>query len=228
MKKPGLTAGLFVCDFDVADEARIAHDAPIASFWLPRAIMHSIPERSAVYLAAASVALLAASVANAAPPAQLKDKSIVINWSETRQQRDEKPDGTWTPVRSVSATHKLSIYVSTAGRVFSRQINATDAGSGTTEQVAGERGGSYPVRTPSFSAQTMTIIGEARGGARRTVVDFDASFTSCSARASTAFEGGQSSRSISPITKRKVEIVSVSAGSASCSMQSGNVMGGPS
>lgn len=178
--------------------------------------------------AASGIALLTSGAANAAPPAQLKGKSIVIDWSETRQQRDERPDGSWTPVRSVSATHKLSIYVSTAGRVFSRQTNSTRAGSGTTEQVAGEGGGSFPVRTPSFAGQTMTIIGESRGGARRTIVDFDAGFTSCSARTATAFASGQTSRSVSPITKRKVEIMSVSAGGASCAMQNGNVMGGPS
>lgn len=179
-------------------------------------------------LVAASVLLLAANTANAAPPAQLKGKSVVINWSETRQQRDEKPDGTWTPVRSISATHTLSIYVSTAGRVFSRQTNRTSAGSGTTEQVAGEGGGSFPVRVPSFTGQTMTIIGEGRGGARRTVVDFDAGFTSCSARTATAFQEGKSAVSLSPITKRKVDVVSVTAGSANCALQNGNVMGGPS
>ncbi len=169
-----------------------------------------------------------ASAAHAAPPDQLKGKSIVINWSETRQQRDEKSDGTWTPVRSVSATHRLSIYVSTAGRVFTRQTNATSAGSGTTEQVAGEGGGAYPVRTPSFAGKTMTIVGEGRGGARRTVVNFDAGFTSCSARTATAFQEGKSAVSLSPITKRKVDVISVTAGGASCALQTGNVMGGPS
>lgn len=192
--------------------------------------MHSVKRgaRRSICFAVAGVAVLAASDASAAPPAQLKGKSVVINWSETRQQRDEKPDGSWTAFRSVSATHTLSVYISTAGRVFSRQVNRTSLGSGTTEQLAGERGGSFPVRTPSFSGQTMTIIGETRGGARRTVVDFDAGFTSCTARTATAFQEGQSSVSLSPITKRKVEIKSSSASSASCALQNGNVMGGPS
>lgn len=190
-------------------------------------VRHSHDPRIAA-AAIAGLILLTATAANAAPPAQLKGKSVVINWSETRQQRDERPDGTWTPVRAIGATHTLSIYVSTAGRVFSRQTNRTNAGSGTTEQVAGEGGGSFPTRVPSFTGQTMTIIGESRGGARRTVVDFDAGFASCSARTATAFESGQTSRSVSPITKRKVEIVSVAAGSASCALQNGNVMGGPS
>jgi hypothetical protein len=167
--------------------------------------------------------LLSPNLAYAAPPEQLKGKSVVVSWTETRQQRNVGEPN----FRSVNASHSLSIYVSASGRVFSRQVNRTRAGEGGTEQVAGEGGGAYPTRTPMFSGQTMTVIGEAKGGARRTVITFDAAFASCTATTATAFEAGKSSISLSPITKKQVEIQSVTANGASCSLQTGNVFGGP-
>lgn len=166
--------------------------------------------------------LFATKVYAASAPEPLKGKSVVISWTETRQQRHVGEPNFY----SVSASIKLSIYVSTAGRVFSRQTNSTSAGSGTNEQVAGERGGVVPTRTPLFNGQTMTVIGEGKGGARRTLVDFDASFGSCTARVATAFESGKSAILFSPITKKNVEMKSVTSSGAGCSVQSGNVLGG--
>ena len=162
------------------------------------------------------------TVALAGPPAQLMGKSVVISWSETRSQRD----GDDPRVRTVDGRHTLMIYVSTAGRAFSRQINTTKLGSGTMDQAPGQSGGTYATRVPSFDGQSMTIIAENRGGARRTVVRFDGSFSSCSATTGTGFQAGKSSVSISPITKKRVEVLSVSVGGVSCSVQSGNVLGG--
>ncbi len=160
----------------------------------------------------------------AGAPAQLRGKSIVLSWSETRQQKNEG----WTDFRTVGASRDVSIYISTAGRVFSKQTNHTRAGSGSTEQVAGEGGnGPYATRVPSFSGQSMTIISETHGGAGRLIVDFDASFSTCSAKPSLAFEAGKTSRSFSPITHKWVEIKSVTMSGTSCSIQNGNVLGGP-
>jgi hypothetical protein len=169
------------------------------------------------------VMLLSPSLAYAGPPGQLKGKSVVISWTETRQQRDVGE----SEFRSVNASHTMSIYVSDAGRVFSRQVNRTRRGEGGTDQVAGEGGGPFSIRTPLFSGQTMTVIGESRGGARRAVISFDAGFASCTAAASTGFEAGKSKIALSPITKKMVEIRSVTTNGASCSVQSGNVFGGP-
>jgi hypothetical protein len=181
-----------------------------------------------LFHSAAIVALLFATQSHAAgAPDQLKGKSIVVSWSETREQREEMDHG-WNGFHVVDAKHTLSMYISTAGRVFSRQTNAMRGGSGSTEQVAGEgNGGGYAVRTPLFSGQTLTVISENRGGARRAVIEFDASFASCTAKASTGFESGKSSVSLSPITHKHVEMKSVNTSAASCSVQNGNVLGGP-
>lgn len=80
-------------------------------------------------------------------------KSVVVNWSETRSQRNVGE----TEWRSVNASHSLSVYISTAGRAFTRQVNTTKKGSGTLDRVAGEGN----VHT-SFDGQSMTVIRENR------------------------------------------------------------------
>jgi hypothetical protein len=161
--------------------------------------------------------LVSPTVTLAAPPSQLMGKSVVVNWTETRSQRNVGE----TEWRSVNASHSLSVYVSTAGRAFTRQVNSTKSGSGTLDQVSDQGGNVHT----SFDGQSMTFIRENRGGARRVVVRFDGGFTGCTASAGTGFESGKSSISISPITKRPVEIRAVTVGSVSCSVQAGNVLG---
>ena len=76
------------------------------------------------------------TVTLAAPPSQLMGKSVVVSWTETRSQRNVG-ELEW---RNVSASHTLSVYVSTAGQAFTRQVNSTRSGSGTLDQVSGQAG----------------------------------------------------------------------------------------
>jgi hypothetical protein len=164
----------------------------------------------------------------AAPPSQLLGNSIIVSWSNTRQQRDEKPEGGWTEFHRVQGNHKLMIYVSTAGRTFSRQVNTVAGRSGAMDQVGNSGSAAYPVRSASFSSQSMTVVGVTSGGARRIQIAFGPGFTSCTAQVMSGFEGGKTSIMLSPITKRKVETRSTEEGAASCTIQSGNVLGGTS
>ena len=152
-------------------------------------------------------------------------KSVIVTWTESRSQRHVGE----AEFYNVTASHKLSIYVSTQGRVFSRQINQVNrVGSGKSDQVAGQRNGPEAVRTPSFSGQTMTIVAASQGGARRMIVNFDAGFSSCSSSGGTGFEAGKTRIAFSPITKKNVEMRSVSTSNGSCTVQSGNVLGSES
>jgi hypothetical protein len=161
--------------------------------------------------------LAGANVAQAGPPAQLFGKSVVIDWSDTRSQRDgDNPE-----YHTVNGSHTLSIYISTAGRSFISQVNRTRAGSGRRDQ-APEQNGS---RTAVFEGQTMTVFARTRGGVYRTVVHFEGGFTGCSATTGLGFQSGQTSVSISPITGRRVEMRSLEVTSVSCSVRSGNVFG---
>jgi len=188
----------------------------------------SVRKRLAIAFMPAALILACSSAAAAGPPPQLLGKSIVVSWSNTRQQRDQKPDGSWTEFHKVQGRHELIVYVSTAGRVFSRQVNATHSGSGTMDQAPDQSAGPYPVRTTSFGGQTMTVISVAQGGRGRTQITFDSGFMSCTAQTMVSFEAGKTSIMLSPITKRKVETRSVENGAVSCMVQSGNVFGGSS
>lgn len=169
-------------------------------------------------IAGSVVFLLAgANVAQASPPAQLLGKSVVIDWSDTRSQRD----GSNPEYHVVNGSHTLSIYISTAGRSFIRQVNRTRAGSGRRDQAPGQSGS----RTAVFEGQTMTVFGQSRGGAQRTVVHFDGGFTGCTATTGLGFQSGQTSVSVSPITGRRVEMRSLAVTSISCSVRSENVFG---
>jgi len=151
--------------------------------------------------------LLATQAHAAAAPEALEGKSVILTWTETRQRRYVGEPHFY----SVNGSVSLSVYVSTAGRVFSRRTNSTRAGSGTIEQAPGEGGGAYPTRTALLGGQTMTLFGETKGGAYRTLIEFDANFASCSARVALGFQSEKTSISLSPITKKYVEMKSVTA-----------------
>lgn len=174
--------------------------------------------RSKSWMAGSTVFLLAsATVAEAGPPAQLLGNSVVIDWTDTRSQRDgDNPE-----YHTVSGSHTLSVYISTAGRTFIRQVNRTRAGSGRRDQAPGQNGS----RTAVFEGQTMTVFGQTGGGAQRTVVHFEGGFASCHATTGLGFQSGQTSVSVSPITGRRVEMRSLAVTSVSCSVRSGNVFG---
>jgi hypothetical protein len=174
-------------------------------------------------VAIAWVVIASAAEAAAAPPAALYGKSVIISWSEMRQQRNVGE----AAFRSVAANHSMSIYVSSAGHVFSRFAAQTRRGSGSSEQVAGE-GGHPEARVPSFGGRSMTLFVPFRsGGIRRIIVDFDAAFVACSTRVAYARELGQAtSIGYSTITKNFVEFQTIEVGAPSCSVQSANVFGG--
>lgn len=160
--------------------------------------------------------------ARAAPtPAALLGKSIVLTWSETRQQRTVGEQN----FRSVNASHHLSMYVSGAGRVFVRQTIRTGSGTGSGDQVSGSPE-SHVV--PSFAGQTMTLFSPFRsGGMRRHDITFDAAFSGCTATVAFAKEvGRETAITGSLIDKRHlVEMQSISVANVTCAVQSGNVFG---
>jgi len=158
----------------------------------------------------------------AGAPEALRGKSVILTWTETRQQRVVGEPNFY----SVNGGISLSLYVSTDGRVFSRRTDSTRAGSGTVERAPGEGGAVRPTRAALFGGQTMTLIGETKGGAYRNVIEFDASFASCRARVTLAFQSGKTSITLSPIIHKYVEVKSVTVNSISCSVKAGNVLAG--
>jgi hypothetical protein len=162
--------------------------------------------------------ILPAASGAAAPSSALREKSVVVTWNETRAQRNVGE----SEFRQVSASHNLSGYVSSTGRVFNRLTNSTRSDTGSNEQVAGQAGAQ---RALVFSGQSMSLFAPFQsGGMRHITVEFDAG---CQARVAYAKQSG-ATRSVvhSPITDRDIEFQSVTPGDASCSVRSGNVFGG--
>jgi len=173
--------------------------------------------------AAAAVTLAAAPATAAEAPAALRGKSVVLSWNEMRVQRNVGQ----AEFRTVQASHSMSLYISSAGRVFSRMTFATRAGSAARDQVSGSAPQSgAPARVPSFNGRTLTIYQPYRGvgGMRRVTIDFDESFGGCSAKVIHAKEEGkESSIGFSPITKVYIEFKSATASGETCSVKAGNV-----
>jgi hypothetical protein len=178
-------------------------------------------------MTAAIAATLAATSARAEQaPAALRGKSVVVTWNEMRIQRNVGE----ADFRTVQASHSMSLYISSVGRVFSRMTFATRAGSAARDQVSGsapQSGG--PARVPNFSGRTLTVYQPYRGvgGMRRVTIDFDESFGGCGAKVIHAKEQGKSSSiGFSPITKVYIEFKSASAAGETCAVKAGNVFGG--
>jgi hypothetical protein len=163
-----------------------------------------------------------ATSAALAAPSQLYGRSVIVSWQEDRVQAlagDSQP-------RAVSASAELSVYISEAGRAFSR-VSMTVSGrrtrSGSRDAVQGE--GS--ARSFGFHGNTMNAsMPRGSAGAMQVLVTFDSSFQSCSAHVIAGKAGGAGfTRVHSMVTGAEVDMYSIKTSGESCRLQSGNVFG---
>ena len=178
---------------------------------------------SLISLGFAGAVALGGSVAQAAP-SQLYGKSVVVSWTEEREQRVNGEATT----RNVGRSGSFSVYLSSSGKPFSRMSYAFSGARGGLKHgkkdAVGGEGGS--ARSVSFSGSTMTASMAMSGGARNVLVSFDGGFQSCSAQVLTGKESGASHiKAKSMVNGNEIEIVSVKTGAASCRIQDGNVFG---
>lgn len=173
-------------------------------------------------LLAAGFAALVSTHA-AAAPANLYGKSVVVSWTEERQQKIVGEE----TMRNVSRHAQFSVYISDQGRPFSRMSysfanNRGALRSGARDRVGGEGGGG---RNVSFSGNTMNVTMKmGDGGARNLVVSL--SGDSCSAQVIVGkAEGASRIRTTSMVSGNQMEIQSIRSSGASCRVQSGNVFG---
>ena len=163
--------------------------------------------------------LFASLPAQAATPKQLYGKSVVIRWTETRVQRLVGQDN----FRTFSIGIELSVYISTAGRVFTRLQATSGRGTGSKDEVAGQQANR---RIPSFSGHSMQIMQSFSGTglARRTSVNFDDAFTSCAAEVILAKQNGEASGYMKGVVDGQMqEIRSATTSGTSCSVRDSNV-----
>lgn len=173
------------------------------------------------------LATLSSSFAGSAPPKQLYGKSVTVAWTENRSQRFVGEQN----FRPVGVSLQRSVYISTAGRVFARTSSTAGrrggrgALSGAAEHV-GASGTNYSggASNVQFGGNSIIMSGGFTASARRVMINLDGSFESCTAQVITAKEVGAKVGVWRGIASgRMLEVESVSAGPASCSVKSGNV-----
>lgn len=172
-------------------------------------------------------ALITAREAAATPAKELYGKSITVSWFESRSQ-NVRPGGLQNP--------KISIYVSTAGRAFTRVFVALGKGRWgfghggnvlTSSADQGPSEGQSPgakVSGTEFAGHSLSMTSVFESCARRISVEFDDRFTSCQARVLYGKEVGHSTiRHTSMFGGQTVEVGAIEVSGVTCSVKEGNV-----
>jgi hypothetical protein len=157
-----------------------------------------------------------------AAPQQLYGKSIIVSWTYNFTLR---PAGSQLPFHPESVPHQVSIYVSTAGRLFMRHAATSRGGTGSRERMGGS--GSSVEGGPSvlqFQGASLVFHSIQGSSAAQIKIDFGQDFGSCTASAILGRGGGAATYTLKSIsTGKMIEIQSASASGASCSIKDGNV-----
>jgi hypothetical protein len=175
------------------------------------------------FIAIVALPLLSAVAYAESPPKQLYGKSIIIAWTEHRNQRHQDQAN----FQDVDIPLSRKIYISTKGQWFGRFSAMSPRGREGAREAVGTSGtsaGGGP-REVQFSGRTITLTGASTGGlARGTTIEFNESFTTCEAHIIFAKEAGSDvvvARNL--VTGGLNEIRSATVTSVSCSVLDGNV-----
>jgi len=149
-------------------------------------------------------------------PKQLYNKTVSVGWGEASRNKRVSDGAT------VSGNGKFDriIYISSAGRFFSRGNFSGGGGGGRNEQ--GPEEGSKGI---SFQGNSLTAAWAARGGggvARRLSVNFDPAFGSCTASLSAGKAGTGVYTGFDGAPYEMIEII---PSAVSCSIKEGNPFG---
>jgi hypothetical protein len=187
-----------------------------------------LPTRFALHVAATAAFALPTTAALAAPT-ELYGKSIVVRWTEEREQRLVGQGD----FQSRSFSGGLSIYIGTEGHVFNRQSMATPEGrrglkATRTVEGSADQVGSGGNSSVSFQGHAMTAVAMAQHGAQLVKVTFDPSFSSCTAEVIRGKQEGANAMVQNSLIRpgTQVEIRSSHTSAASCTIQNGNVFAG--
>jgi len=174
-------------------------------------------------LAAVALGLTPARTAAETIPPQLIGHSVVVKWTADRQTRAAGQ------VHNNRTAFEINLYISTAGRTFSRWHVLGHDGQGHSDQGPGEsRGSSGMNLVVHFEEGALLADRQLGGGAERVTIRFGSNYRSCSAKVITGREqGGSGSITIRSMVRGNVfEVLSVHNSVPSCSIASGNLFGG--
>jgi hypothetical protein len=177
-----------------------------------------------------SAAVSVPGVAESAPfPAPLLGKSVTLEWTTNEQRKFEGTGEVTFPTLSDS----LRIYISTAGRAFSREVFVRTGGGGgqrgspsVSDQAPDDsRSSTGDQRIVHFDRGALLVDNHLIAGTRQISITFDAGYGSCNARVTydRPGDGGPIRRKL--INGRRYELVSIQTSAPSCLITSGNVLG---
>jgi hypothetical protein len=160
-----------------------------------------------------------ASPVVAAPAPDIVGKSVLVNWTDNLQI--QRADGSF----NVPVSRELRIYISSAGRPFTRVTSTSRRGSATNEQVGGTGvTGAGGVRAVSINDHTLVLETTIGNWARNLHVEFAPGGSSCSAQMLVGKEVGSAPKAFrSGISGMMTEIHAFTVSGVSCTMQQGNV-----
>lgn len=165
-------------------------------------------------VAALALILLASSAGHSnagSAPSQLYNKSITVSWGESGVYKRISDGVNTSPIGQFQRIY----YISSAGRIFTRGTSSSGKFGGSRE--AGPEKSADNVK---FEGNSLVGFGVNLGIARRVTATFAAGFSSCSSTV-TIGKSGTSAR-IKGFDGAEYEIISMQAGSASCSIRDGN------
>jgi hypothetical protein len=169
-----------------------------------------------------------ATAHGASAPKELYGKSVVVSWSENLESKHLGE----SQMEYHMVSHVLSIYISSAGRAFTRLQSASP---GSTFRRRGQ--GASIDQDPAGGAGHVVVRFEGReiladskfdSGARRVGISFNDSYANCSVRIIQGKEGGAKTIVRTGLGGRIREIQSIQTATPSCSVKDGNVFGGSS
>ncbi len=162
----------------------------------------------------------APTAAAAAIPAGLRGHSLAVAWTDDRTIRD--PSGR---EKQLAQTSALTLYVSGAGRVFSRFDRST--GRSDTSSLLQVSGAPSDFLHWNWEGGSLVADQHFDRGARRVIISFGEGWSNCTLRVLHGKEVGSSSIVYSGYRDGvKYQILSIAVTSTSCTIQPGNVFSG--
>jgi hypothetical protein len=173
-----------------------------------------MPLLFSIFLATFPATWLSATAAMAGTaPKQLYNKSIDIYWGENTSNK-RVADG--VVVNSAGRLQRI-VYISSAGRPFIRASGGNNQASHSFEI-----GPDVAKTGTDFRGNQLVLTGHTMAVARQITVAFDASFSSCTASVRAGTNGAHPKWI--GFDDKPYEMLSISVGSASCSIKDGNAV----
>jgi hypothetical protein len=161
--------------------------------------------------------------AGSAPPA-LYNRTVVLSWTENRSQKADSGE-----IKHSTTASDFRIYVSSAGRLFSRFTRQNlRSGRSNSSEMAPDGNTSFTGigqgdRTTRFEGRRLVSENRMKSGARRIQAEFDSEYRSCALKVLYGKEGG------APLYHRAMDgrmyyILSTEIIAPTCSIEPGNLV----